>query len=119
MKHFPQEGVEIIQYWINHEKAQKSWAEEFKIKYKYKNWFLEILEAQILIENPDVVYNTTLNIIPYEFIQRINQKVKKKIFWICYYGVQKEAEFVQLKEYDLFVTGFRNLKGAKNRKYKI
>ena len=109
MKHFPKEGVEIIQYWINHEQAQKSWAEEFKIKYNHKNWFLEILEAQILRENPDVVYNTTLNIIPYEFIQRIKQKVKKKNFWISYYGVRRVGEFVQFKEYDLFVTGFREL----------
>ena len=122
MKHFPQEGVEIIQYWINHEKAQKSWAKEFKIKYNPKNWFLEIIEAQILRENPDVIYNTTLNIIPYDFIQRINQKVNRKIFWISYYGVQKEGEFVQLKKYDLFVTGFRELEKelrAENKRYEF
>lgn len=122
MKHFPQEGVEIIQYWINHEKAQKSWAEEFKIKYNPKNWFLEILEAQILREDPDVVYNTTLNIIPYDFIQRIKHKVKKKIFWISYYGVKREGEFLQLKEYDLFVTGFRELEKelkTENKKYEF
>lgn len=122
MKHFPQEGVEIIQYWINHEKAQKSWAEEFKIIYNPKNWFLEILEAQILRENPEVVYNTTLNIIPYEFIQRIKQKVKKKIFWISYYGVQRIGEFVQFKEYDLFLTGFRELEKelkTENQKYEF
>lgn len=109
MKHFPREGIEIIQYWINYEKAQKSWAEEFKIIYNPKNWFLEILEAQILRDAPDVVYNTTLTVIPYEFIQRIKQKVKKKIYWISYYGVKRLGEFVQFKEYDLFVTGFREL----------
>ena len=43
-----------------------------------KNWFLEILEAQILKESPDVVYNTTLTIIPYEFLQNIKQKSKRK-----------------------------------------
>jgi hypothetical protein len=122
VKHFPQEGVEIIQYWINHEKAQKSWAEEFKIKYNPKNWFLEILEAQILREDPDVVYNTTLNIIPYDFIQRIKQKVKKKIFWISYYGVKRIGEYMQFKEYDLFVTGFRELEKelkTENQKYEF
>ena len=122
MKHFPQEGIEIIQYWINHEKAQKSWAEEFKIKYNPKNWFLEILEAQIFKEVPDVVYNTTLNIIPYEFIQRIKQKAKKKIFWMSYYGVKRIGEFVQFKEYDLFVTGFRELEKelkTENQKYEF
>jgi spore maturation protein CgeB len=122
VKHFPQEDIEIIQYWINHEQAQKSWAEEFKISYNPKNWFLEIIEAQIFREDPDVVYNTTLNIIPYDFIQRIKQKVKKKIFWISYYGVQKEGEFVQLKEYDLFVTGFRELEKelkTENKKYEF
>ena len=39
VKHFPMEGVEIVQYWINHEQAQKSWAKEFKIKYNPENWF--------------------------------------------------------------------------------
>ena len=109
MKHFPQEGVEIIQYWINHEQAQKSWAKEFKVKYDENNWFLDILEAQILKEAPDVVYNTTLTVIPYEFIQRIKNKLTKKAFWICFYGVKRTGEFRRFLEYDLFLTGFREL----------
>ena len=79
MKHFPQGGIEIIQFWINHEKAQKSWAEEFKIIYNSKNWFLEIFEAQILTEKPDVIYNTTLTVIPYSFIEYVKKKIKSKI----------------------------------------
>ena len=43
---------------------------EFRVKYNEKNWFLEILEAQILKESPDVVYNTTLTIIPYELLSK-------------------------------------------------
>ena len=59
-------------------KPQKSWAKEFKIQYNKKNWFLEILEAQIIQENPDVIYNTTLTTIPYSFIESVKQKLKKK-----------------------------------------
>lgn len=103
------EGVEIVQYWINHEQAQKSWAKEFKIKYNPENWYLEILEAQILREDPEVIYNTTLTVIPYQFIERINQKFKKRPFWISYYGVRRFGEFLKFKEYDLFITGFREL----------
>ena len=108
-----------MQYWINHEQAQKSWAKEFRVKYNEKNWFLEILEAQILKESPDVVYNTTLTVIPYEFLQNIKQKSKKKVFWISYYGVRRFGEFLQFKEYDLFITGFRELENelrAENQK---
>ena len=72
-KHLPKHGIDVVQFWINHEQAQKSWAEEFKIQYNEKNWFLEILEAQILEESPDIVYNTTLTVIPYDFIKRIKQ----------------------------------------------
>ena len=111
-----------MQYWINHEQAQKSWAKEFRVKYNEKNWFLEILEAQILKESPDVVYNTTLTIIPYELLQSIKQKSKKKVFWISYYGVRRFGEFLQFKEYDLFITGFRELENelrAENQKYEF
>ena len=122
VKHFPMEGVEIVQYWINHEQAQKSWAKEFKIKYNPENWYLEILEAQILREDPEVIYNTTLTVIPYQFIERINQKFKKRPFWISYYGVRRFGEFLKFKEYDLFITGFRELEKelrVENQKYKF
>ena len=122
MKHFPQEDIEIIQYWINHEKAQKSWAEEFKIKYNPKNWFLEILEAQILKEKPDVIYNTTITVIPYSFIEHIKKKIKKNILWVSYYGVIRVGEFVRFKEYDLLLTGFRELEkelSNENQKYEF
>ena len=94
VKHFPREGIEIVQYWINHEQAQKSWADEFKIKYDSTNWYLEILEAQILKEKPDVIYNTTLTVIPYSFIEHVKKKIKRKIFWVCYYGVRRSGEFL-------------------------
>jgi len=122
VKHFPQEGIEIIQYWINHEKAQKSWAEEFKITYNSKNWFLEIFKAQILTEKPDVIYNTTLTVIPYSFIEYVKKKIKKKIFWVSYYGVIRSGEFLKFKEYDLFLTGFRELEKelrTENQKYEF
>jgi hypothetical protein len=122
VKHFPQQGIETIQYWINHQQAQKSWAQEYKIKYNPENWFLEILEGQIVRENPDVIYNTTLTIIPYHFIERINQKLKKKPFWISYYGVRRFGEFLKFKEYDLFITGFRELENelrVENQKHEF
>lgn len=106
VKHFPMEGVEIVQYWINHEQAQKSWAKEFKIKYNPENWYLEILEAQILREDPEVIYNTTLTVIPYSFIKSIKKRIHKKIFWICYYGVPRKGEFKIFDQYDLYLTGF-------------
>lgn len=122
VKYLPDHGIDIVQYWINHEEAQKSWAKEFKIQYNERGWFLEILEAQILRESPDVIYNTTLTIIPYEFIERIKQKIKKKIFWISYYGVRRFGEFLKFKGYDLFITGFRELEKelkAENQKYEF
>lgn len=122
VKHLHRHGIDFVQYWINHEQAQKSWAKEFKIKYTEKNWFFEILEAQILMEDPDVIYNSTLTVIPYEFIERIKQKVKKKVFWISYYGVRRFGEFIRFKEYDLFVTGFRELEKelkVENQKYEF
>ena len=106
IKHLPKQGVEVVQFWINHEQAQKSWAKEFKIKYNEKSWFLEILEAQILKESPDVVYNTTLTVIPYSFIKRVKQKLNRKVFWICYYGVPRKGEFRNFEEYDFYLTGF-------------
>ena len=67
---------------------------------------MEILEAQILMEDPDVIYNTTLTVIPYEFIRRVKQKLNKKVFWICYYGVPRKGRFKNFEEYDLYLTGF-------------
>jgi len=102
----PKHDIDVVQYWINHEQAQKSWAKEFKIQYNEKNWFLEILEAQILEESPDVVYNSTLTVIPYDLIKRVKRKLNKKVFWICYYGVPRKGEFINFEEYDLYLTGF-------------
>ena len=82
---------------------------------------LEILEAQILRENPDVIYNTTLTVIPYNLIRRINQKLKRGL-WISYYGVRRFGEFLRFKEYDLFLTGFRELEKefkVENQKYEF
>ena len=109
IKHLPGQGIDIVQYWINHEEAQRSWADEYKIKYDSTNWYLEILKAQILKEKPDVIYNTTLTVIPYSFIEHVKKKIKKKIFWVCYYGVRRSGEFLNFKSYDLFLTGFRAL----------
>ena len=57
--HLEEHGIAHVQFWINHEQAQKSWADEHNVKYGEKSWYLDILEAQILHEKPDVIYNTT------------------------------------------------------------
>ena len=64
--------------------------QDFK-KYVYQTY-------DVLRRYPDVIYNTTLTVIPYEFIERIKQKVKKKVFWISYYGVRRFGEFIKFKE---------------------
>ena len=69
--HLEDHGISHVQFWINHEKGQKSWADEHNVKYGEKSWYLDILEAQILHEKPDVIYNTTLTVIPYDFIRKI------------------------------------------------
>lgn len=109
VSHLHKYGVEVVQFWINFEIAQKSWAKEFKAKYIDKNWYLDILEAQILHEKPDVIYNTTLTAIPYSFIEEVKKKLKKTTLWISYYGVPRVGEFRRFNQYDLFLTGFREL----------
>lgn len=102
-------GISYVQFWINHEQAQKSWANEHRIKYNEESWYLDILQAQILHEEPDIIYNTTLTVIPYDFIRRVKSALKKKCLWLCFYGVTRTGEFRKFMEYDLFLTGFREL----------
>lgn len=107
--HLHKHGIEVVQYWINHEQAQKSWADEHMVSYNDNSWYLSILEAQILHEMPDAIYNTTLTVIPYEFIQKIKQSLSKSCLWVCFYGVTRTGEFRKFQEYDFFLTGFREL----------
>ena len=95
--------------WINHEQAQKSWADEHNVKFGEKSWYLDILEAQIIRERPDVIYNTTLTVIPYDFIRKIKGLLKKQCLWVCFYGVKRTGEYRKFREYDLYLTGFREL----------
>ena len=87
MKHLHRHGIDFVQYWINHEQAQKSWAKEFRVKYNEKIGFLEILEAQILKESPDVVYKHNINHYLTRLLQEaLNRNQKRK--FSGYYGVK-------------------------------
>jgi len=119
VNHLHKYGIQVVQYWINFERAQKSWAEEFKAKYIDRNWYLDILEAQILHEKPDVIYNTTLTAIPYSFLEKIKSKLKKTALWVSYYGVPRVGEFRRFKNYDLFLTGFRELEKELNTENQV
>ncbi|MDC0156707.1 glycosyltransferase [Verrucomicrobia bacterium] len=117
--HLEDHGISHVQFWINHEQGQKSWADEHNVKYGEKSWYLDILEAQILHENPDVIYNTTLTVIPYDFIRKIKGLLKKQCLWVCFYGVKRTGEYRKFREYDLYLTGFRELESelrAENQK---
>ena len=117
--HLEDHGISHVQFWINHEQGQKSWADEHNVKYGEKSWYLDILEAQILHEKPDVIYNTTLTVIPYDFIRKIKEVLKKQCLWVCFYGVKRTGEYRKFREYDLYLTGFRELESelrAENQK---
>ena len=116
---YPKQGVEVVQYWINHEQGQKSWAQEFKLQFNNQDWFFEILKAQILHEKPDVIYNSTLTVMPYKFIEEIKSKLTKKILWISYYGVPRRGEFLSFDQYDFYLTGFRELEFELNNENQI
>lgn len=107
--HLKDHGISHVQFWINHEQAQKSWADEHNVKFGEKSWYLDILEAQIIRERPDVIYNTTLTVIPYDFIGKIKGLLKKQCLWVCFYGVKRTGEYRKFREYDLYLTGFREL----------
>ena len=109
VKHLHEHGVVHRQYWVNYEAAQKDWAKEHKAEYDESSWYLDIMAAQIKEFQPDVVFNTTLCAIPYHFINRLKKELSKPCFWICYYGVRRVGEFREFKEYDFYLTGFREL----------
>lgn len=56
-------GYQVEEVISNNEKLQTQWAVENELKFTYKNWFYEILFAQIDKFRPNVFLHTTENVL--------------------------------------------------------
>ena len=68
----------------NNEFLQKKWAEENNIKYNDYNWILEILEAQILAFQPNILFAQDYSNLTSDFLRKLKKKcpsIKLTMSW--------------------------------------
>ena len=77
-------GYECIQVLANVETLQKTWAKEQKIKYDKENWFLDIAEAQVKEEKPDILFVQGFAAFGYQWLLELRERcpsIKLVIGW--------------------------------------
>jgi spore maturation protein CgeB len=96
-------GYEVIEVLANVDIVQKNWAEENQISYREEFWSYDIAKAQVLKEQPDILFVADLFWFSYEWIQELRQACPSIKLVLGWYGAPIQDKSI-LKSFDLILS---------------
>jgi hypothetical protein len=102
-RHLKALGNETQEVFTSFETLQKAWAEEHGLRYDQRNWFNEILFAQVRAFQPDVLFLEDLYLFDSNLRKQLREVCIKRPVIIGYRGAPTE-DYASLKDVDVLLT---------------
>ncbi|HYR75223.1 MAG TPA: glycosyltransferase [Pyrinomonadaceae bacterium] len=102
-RHLKALGNEAQEVFTSFEALQKAWAEEHGVRYDQRNWFKQILFAQVRAFQPDVLFLEDLYRFDSDFRKQLREVCAKRPLIIGYRGAPTE-DYGSLKDVDVLLT---------------